>query len=162
MVVDCRLDDQVVFEPVSNVTNVFYDDKNKQVFSVRSGGATGILVKAIEEELCSTFRMEDQGPIISIKLSPDQSVLAVQRSKTSVQFIPVTTNQQGAPNGGGLDCSKQYSQTSKSKTAIVQGFYWINSVEMMFITTLGIEIYGVMNDKRTTKNLKHLNQVFRN
>jgi len=30
---------------------------------------------------------------------------------------------------------------------------------MMFITTLGIEIYGVMNDKRTTKNLKHLNQA---
>ena len=38
-------------------------------------------------------------------------------------------------------------------------FYWLNNVEIMFLTSLGIEIYGVMNDKRTTKNLKHLNQV---
>ena len=31
MVVNCHLGDQVDFEPVSNVTNVFYDDRNKQV-----------------------------------------------------------------------------------------------------------------------------------
>jgi len=154
MVVNCRLVDPVSFEPVSNVTNVFFDDRNTQVFSVRSGGATGILVKGQLEELCSTFRMEDQGPIMSVKLSPDQTLLAVQRSKTTVHFVPVI---QTGPNGS-LDCAKQFSQSSKSKTAIVQGFYWLSNSEIMFITCLGIEIYGVLGEKRTTKTVKQLNQ----
>jgi len=156
MVVNCHLGDQVDFEPVSNVTNVFYDDRNKQVFSVRSGGATGILVKGFEDEMCSTYRMEDQGPIISIKLSPDQTILAVQRTKNKVQFVPVQQSGIQVPN---LDCTKEYFQSSKSKSAIVQGFYWLSSSEIMFVTSLGIEMYGVMGEKRATKTLKHLSQA---
>jgi hypothetical protein len=35
--------------------------------------------------------MEDKGPVMSIKFSPDQQVLAIQRTKTSVVviFIPL-------------------------------------------------------------------------
>ena len=45
------------------------------MFSVRSGGATGIQVRSFTDSKCSTFRTEDQDPIISIKLSPDQRIL---------------------------------------------------------------------------------------
>ena len=45
------------------------------MFSVRSGGATGIQVRSFTDSKCTTFRTEDQGPIISIKLSPDQKIL---------------------------------------------------------------------------------------
>jgi len=154
MVVHCKLDDEVVFEPVSNVTNVFFDDKNQQVFSVRSGGATGIIIKGFKEQNCSTFRLEDQGPIISIKLSPDQKILAVQRSKAIVQFVGV--KQTGS--SGILDTAKEFSQGSKSKSATILGFYWLSNSEIMYLTSLGIEIYGVIHDKRTTKNVKQLNQ----
>jgi hypothetical protein len=34
--------------------------------------------------MTTSFRMEDKGPVISIKFSPDQQVLAIQRTKTSV------------------------------------------------------------------------------
>ena len=66
----------------------------RQVFSVRSGGATGIISRGFLDEHNSTFRLADQGPICTIKLSPDQKVLAVQRNKTDVQFIGV--NQLGS------------------------------------------------------------------
>ena len=66
----------------------------QQVFSVRSGGATGIISRGFVDEHNSTFRLADQGPICTIKLSPDQKVLAVQRNKTDVQFIGV--NQLGS------------------------------------------------------------------
>jgi hypothetical protein len=54
------------------------------VFAVRSGGVTGVIVKGPTEQSTTSFRMEDKGPVISIKFSPDQQVLAIQRTKTSV------------------------------------------------------------------------------
>ncbi|PSN57717.1 Uncharacterized protein C0J52_00327 [Blattella germanica] len=75
----------VRFESVSKVTNVFFDDSNKQVFAVRSGGVTGVIVKGPTDQTTTSFRMEDKGPVISIKFSPDQQVLAIQRTKTSVK-----------------------------------------------------------------------------
>nr|CAD7567982.1 unnamed protein product [Timema californicum] len=74
----------VRFEAVSKVANVFFDDSNKQVFAVRSGGVTGVVVKGPTEQTSTSFRMEDKGPVISIKFSPDQQVLAIQRTKASV------------------------------------------------------------------------------
>ena len=88
-----------------------------QIFSVRSRGATGIIVKGFTEQLSSTFRLEDKGPIISIKLSPDQKVLSVQRSKSCVEFFNVT--QLGA--NGALD-QKSYEQSSKSKASTIIGY----------------------------------------
>ena len=84
---------------------------------MRSRGATGIIVKGFTEQLSSTFRLEDKGPIISIKLSPDQKVLSVQRSKSCVEFFNVT--QLGA--NGALD-QKSYEQSSKSKASTIIGY----------------------------------------
>lgn len=38
-------DDPVRFEPINQLTNVFFDDSNKDVFTVRSGGVMGVVVK---------------------------------------------------------------------------------------------------------------------
>jgi len=73
-----------------NFLNLFFVFK---VFAVRSGGATGVVVKGQQEHLNCTFRMEDKGPVQSIKFSPDQNILAVQRSNHSVvrqQFLRYT------------------------------------------------------------------------
>ena len=37
-----------------------------------------------KDEFCHSFRMSDKGSVVSIKLSPDQRVLAVQRSNSQV------------------------------------------------------------------------------
>ena len=47
-----------------------------------------------------------------------QTILAVQRTKNKVQFVPVQQSGIQVPN---LDCTKEYFQSSKSKSAIVQG-----------------------------------------
>jgi hypothetical protein len=46
-----------------------------------------VIVKGPTDQMTTTFRMEDKGPVISIKFSPDQQVLAIQRTKTSVVIV---------------------------------------------------------------------------
>lgn len=84
---------------------------------MRSGGATGILVRGFSDHLNSTFRLEDKGPIIAIKLSPDQTTLAVQRLKNAVHFVPVST----LGSNGILDTNKEYSQSCRVKNANILG-----------------------------------------
>lgn len=81
-----------------------------KVFSVRSGGATGMMCRSFEESKCSTFRLEDEGKIITIKLSPDQKILAIQRSRNDVHFVGVeSTGQNGVLDG------RKYSQVQSTK-----------------------------------------------
>uniref|UniRef100_A0A8C9RT25 Regulator of MON1-CCZ1 n=1 Tax=Scleropages formosus TaxID=113540 RepID=A0A8C9RT25_SCLFO len=77
-------DSPVQFENASSVNNVFFDEANKQVFAVRSGGATGVVVKGPDDKNSIAFRMEDKGEVKCIKFSYENKILAVQRSPKSV------------------------------------------------------------------------------
>nr|CAD7438832.1 unnamed protein product [Timema bartmani] len=136
----------VRFEAVSKVANVFFDDSNKQVFAVRSGGVTGVVVKGPTEQTSTSFRMEDKGPVISIKFSPDQQVLAIQRTKASVEFVNFH---------GDID-TVEYSQNCKGKNTAILGFVWTYINEVVFVTDHGVELYQVIPEKRTLKNIKSL------
>ncbi|XP_012226586.1 regulator of MON1-CCZ1 complex [Linepithema humile] len=138
--------DPIRFESVSCLTNVFFDDSKQQVFAVRSGGVTGVLVKGPDQNL--NFRMEDKGPVISIKFSPDMTVLAIQRTNTSVEFVnysPVT----------GLD-HIEYSQPCKGKNATIYGFVWTHGTEILVVTDHGVELFHVNPEKRNVRALKCL------
>uniref|UniRef100_A0A7N8Y7J8 Regulator of MON1-CCZ1 n=1 Tax=Mastacembelus armatus TaxID=205130 RepID=A0A7N8Y7J8_9TELE len=76
----------VQFEHASNVNNVFFDEANKQVFAVRSGGATGVVVKGPDDKNSVAFRMDDKGEVKCIKFSIGNKILAVQRTLKSVVF----------------------------------------------------------------------------
>ncbi|KAJ9577097.1 hypothetical protein L9F63_006334, partial [Diploptera punctata] len=134
------------FESVSKVTNVFFDDSNKQVFAVRSGGVTGVIVKGPTDQSTTSFRMEDKGPVISIKFSPDQQVLAIQRTKTSVEFVNFL-------GGDGMD-SIEYSQSCKGKNTVILGFVWTYNNEIVFVTDHGVELFQVIPEKHSLKALK--------
>ncbi|XP_033356491.1 regulator of MON1-CCZ1 complex isoform X1 [Bombus vosnesenskii] len=138
--------DPIRFESVSCLTNVFFDDSKQQVFAVRSGGVTGVLVKGPNQNL--SFRMEDKGPVISIKFSPDMNILAVQHNNSSVEFInysPVA----------GLD-NIEYSQSCKGKNATILGFVWTHGNEILFVTDYGVELFQVNPEKRNVRFLKCL------
>uniref|UniRef100_A0A8D0DE20 Regulator of MON1-CCZ1 n=1 Tax=Sander lucioperca TaxID=283035 RepID=A0A8D0DE20_SANLU len=115
----------VQFEHASSVNNVFFDEANKQVFAVRSGGATGVVVKGPDDKSSVAFRMDDKGEVKCIKFSIGNKILAVQRTLKSV-----------------------------TKNASVLGFCWTNWNEIVFITDQGIEFYQVFPDKRSLKLLK--------
>ncbi|XP_074641074.1 regulator of MON1-CCZ1 complex-like isoform X2 [Tubulanus polymorphus] len=134
----------IQFEPFSKVTNVFFDDSNRQVFCVRSGGATGVVVKGPDEKTNINFRMEDRGDVISIKFSLDLRILAIQRSQKSVEFVNFFD---------GIDVL-EYSQSCKGKSTKIIGFCWTSINEIVFITDHGIEFYEVIPEKRTLRSLK--------
>ncbi|XP_074038538.1 regulator of MON1-CCZ1 complex protein bulli [Leptinotarsa decemlineata] len=134
----------VRFEAVNQKTNVFFDDSNKDVFAVRSGGVMGVVVKNAKEDVSPMdFRMEDHGSVLSIKFSLDHKILAVQRGNNSVEFMNFQNN----------TLETEYSQTCKKNSNIL-GFVWSYVNEVAFITDHGVELYMVIPDKRTLKQLK--------
>ncbi|XP_029161885.1 regulator of MON1-CCZ1 complex [Nylanderia fulva] len=138
--------DPIRFESVSCLTNVFFDDSKQQVFAVRSGGVTGVLVKGPDQNL--SFRMEDRGPVISIKFSPNMNVLAIQRTNSSVEFVNYSSV-------SGLD-HVEYSQPCKGKNATILGFVWTHGTEILVVTDHGVELFHVNPEKRTIRALKCL------
>lgn len=160
--------DPIRFDAVSQLTNVFFDDSNRQVrnsniylhhsfqphslcmqvFAVRSGGATGIVVKGPRDTDSLSFCMDDKGPIRSIKFSPDNRILAIQRNEDSVEFIGF--NQQHQPN---LNECIPY----KSKNAQIFGFVWIHQLEVALFSSGGVELFTLNINKRQIKSSKSLN-----
>nr|XP_025129313.1 regulator of MON1-CCZ1 complex isoform X2 [Bubalus bubalis] len=118
----------VHFEKANPVNCVFFDEANKQVFAVRSGGATGVVVKGPDDRNPISFRMEDKGEVKCIKFSLENKILAVQRTSKTV-----------------------------TKNANILGFCWTSSTEIVFITDQGIEFYQVLPEKRNLKLLKSQN-----
>ncbi|XP_064797526.1 regulator of MON1-CCZ1 complex-like isoform X2 [Oncorhynchus masou masou] len=117
------------------------------VFAVRSGGATGVVVKGPDDKNSVAFRMDDKGEVKCIKFSIGNKILAVQRTPKSVDFISFI------PDYPHLECS----QECKMKNASILGFCWTNWNEIVFITDQGIEFYQVLPDKRNLKLLKSQN-----
>ncbi|KAF3703883.1 putative protein C18orf8 Colon cancer-associated protein Mic1 [Channa argus] len=137
----------VQFEHASSVNNVFFDEANKQVFAVRSGGATGVVVKGPDDKSSVAFRMDDKGEVKCIKFSIGNKILAVQRTSKSVDFINFIPDYPHT----------EFTQECKTKNANVLGFCWINWNEIVFITDQGIEFYQVFPDRRSLKLLKSQN-----
>ncbi|XP_064433883.1 regulator of MON1-CCZ1 complex isoform X5 [Mirounga angustirostris] len=140
-------DRPVHFEKANPVNCVFFDEANKQVFAVRSGGATGVVVKGPDDRNPISFRMEDKGEVKCIKFSLENKILAVQRTSKTVDFSNFI------PDSSQLE----YTQECKTKNANILGFCWTSSTEIVFITDQGIEFYQVLPEKRNLKLLKSQN-----
>lgn len=134
------------FEPLSgsSAVSVFFDQTNRQVFTVRSNGAGGVTVKGPDSKVSINFRLENRGDIISMRFSSDMKVLAIQRSHCALDFVNFIH---------GID-SLEYSQTCKGKGTKILGSCWTGLYEIVFITDRGIEQYQVLPDKKTVKLLK--------
>ncbi|XP_021069840.1 regulator of MON1-CCZ1 complex [Mus pahari] len=137
----------VQFEKANPVNCVFFDEANKQVFAVRSGGATGVVVKGPDDRNPISFRMDDRGEVKCIKFSLENKILAVQRTSKTVDFCNFI------PDNSQLE----YTQECKTKNANILGFCWTSSTEIVFITDQGIEFYQVLPEKRSLKLLKSHN-----
>uniref|UniRef100_A0A4W4G8U2 Mic1 domain-containing protein n=1 Tax=Electrophorus electricus TaxID=8005 RepID=A0A4W4G8U2_ELEEL len=133
----------VQFENASSVNNVFFDEANKQVFAVRSGGATGVVVKGPDDKSSVAFRMEDKGEVKCIKFSLGNKILALCYCIYDKLSISKEDTQ----------CC-ECRNTKYTKNASVLGFCWTNWNEIVFVTDQGIEFYQVLHDKRTLKMLK--------
>lgn len=134
------------FEPVTKITNVFYDEVTRQVFTVRSGGATGVNVKGPRMKNPINFRVEDKGAVLSIKFSPDQQILAIQRTSKSVEFQNFSNQ---------VPDVVEYSQPCRGSSTIIVGFVWVSNTDFILITNQGIEHYQVVPEKRCLRAVKN-------
>lgn len=134
------------FEPVTKENSVFFDEANRQVFSVTSvEEKTRVVVRGPDVKSLVIFNIPSVGHVQSIKFSYDRKILAIQRSLKVVEFI----------NFAEGNDSHQYSQTCKSKSAHVIGFHWTNLNEIVFITNQGLEFYQVFPEKHSLKMIKN-------
>jgi len=143
-----ELSEPVTFEPVGPVTSVFYDAKNKQIFSVRSGGATGIVVKSPNKQQ-KTFVLEDKGPILSIKFSGSQQILSIQRNPSSLDL-------HNFDSGGQID-AVEYTLVPKNKNGPIHSFLWTGPTELVTVSEVGIDIYSVVQGKKLIKYIRSSN-----
>ncbi|XP_028393229.1 regulator of MON1-CCZ1 complex-like [Dendronephthya gigantea] len=142
----CLSNKPLRFDPVSRENSVFFDEANKQVFSVRQvEGYTRIIVKGPDHQKISRFDIPDKGHVASIKFSPDQTILAVQRTAKTVDFMNFIQGSDG----------KEYQQSCKSKSAQIIGFNWTGANEIVFNTNQGLELYQVFPEKNSLKLIKN-------
>ena len=135
------------FDPVSQITNVFFDDTKRQIFIVKS---CTVSVKSIndscaEESQSFSFLIESS-PLIAIKFNADNSILAIQRSENSLELQSFTNNQI-QPN------STIHYQTKRS---ILYGFIWSQPDELVIVTNDYLEVFQVNKSKKSMKSLKSL------
>lgn len=136
------------FDPVSQITNVFFDDTKKQIFIVKS---CTVSVKSIRHDTTAdetqsfSFAIESS-PLIAIKFNIDNSILAIQRSENSFELQSFQNNQI-QPNS-----LIQY-QTKKS---IIYGFIWTQPDELVIVTNDHLEIFQVNTSRKSMKSLKSL------
>ena len=136
----------ITFEPISSLTNVFFDRDNQQTFCVRSNGVGGVIVKGPKPELNLSFRMEDKGNVTTIKFSPSLNILAIRRrDKNVIDFLNFKNGQPVFP---------EYSQSFKAKNTKSQECYWLDSSEILLVSEQGFEHYQIFAEKRALKLIK--------
>lgn len=130
------------FDPVSQITNVFYDDSKKQIFIVKS---TLISVKTLENDRTFSFMIENS-PILAIKFNSDDSILAIQRNEHSIELNAFKNNQ-----------ILQHSTIHyESKKTIIYGFFFSQPNEVVIVTADNIEIFLINTQKKSMKSLKSI------
>lgn len=121
-------------------------------------------MKGNRHEHAYSFRLEDKGPINSIKFNPDLSILAIKRNSNSVEFlnfapIPQTPLSPRAATSTITTIlqpdESEYSQLSKFKQNRLYDFNWLSDREILFVTNGSIEHYVVSPEKRSLRLLKH-------
>lgn len=137
---------KITFEGVSKskLTNVFFDESNTQVFSIKSGDFTEVIVKSPNSSFCKKFKIEEKGRVISIKFSPDKSILALQRTQTAVEFLTFSDG----------NVSKEFTETFKGCTLL--GYIWAGKTEVVFVTDNGIKLCKVDVNTGSVHTVKNL------
>ncbi|MFH4978483.1 hypothetical protein AB6A40_005192 [Gnathostoma spinigerum] len=146
----CLGDQWIAFEASSTLSDIFYDDVNQKICTVRGNGALGVTAKGLQTRDFISFRMKDCGKIKIMKFSPDGRIASVQREEFTVDFVCIS------PNEDGSACI-QFSQSAKLRYAPILGLEWIAANQLLFVTKQGLELYQVSVEKKTCKLLKTQN-----
>ena len=137
---------------------------------MHADGEIGIIVQNILTKDTFEFRLKDSGPIVCIKLSLDQTIIAIQRTKSALEFY---NYQQTAPcfllvNEYMKNCKRNsiilgyFCKTCNQQfdnISLFLGFLWTGINEILFVTNHGLELYKIDPNKKTFSMLKTFSQT---
>ncbi|KAK0411090.1 hypothetical protein QR680_005474 [Steinernema hermaphroditum] len=137
-----------------SLSDIFYDDVNSKICTVRGNGTMGITLKGHMAEAIS-FRTRETAQIKTIKFSPNGRIASIQRDDSTVDFVFLSS-----ANGGGVnstDLQPDVKQRCKLKNAIIIGLEWVSASQILYILNTGLELYQVNSEKKTIKLIRSFN-----
>ncbi|KAI6236611.1 hypothetical protein M3Y95_00176100 [Aphelenchoides besseyi] len=142
-------DEYVAFEVSSHFSDVFYDDANQKICTVRSNGAMGITAKGFNKEDVTSFRIRDGGKINILNFSTDGRIASIHRVKNAVHFVFLEDGDSKLDNN--VSDYKLCTDTTDFKILSLQ---WINDKQIVYITDQGIRLYQLNPSKKSLKLIK--------
>lgn len=131
-------EDPIKFPPVTRNTPVFYDETNQEIFALEGNIVS---VFSAKDRSHHTLTIDNAANIISIKYSVDHSLLAVQRSNQSVDFLNIQEN-------------TEFSQSSRKSSGNIIGFNWTCQNQIVFINHNGIEFFQINGKQGKVRSIK--------
>uniref|UniRef100_A0A915E6W5 Mic1 domain-containing protein n=1 Tax=Ditylenchus dipsaci TaxID=166011 RepID=A0A915E6W5_9BILA len=134
-----QLGDQfVTFEPCSSGSDIFFDNVNQRICTVRGNGEMGVTAKGLlDKNDIISFRVGNQGKIRSLNFSTDSQIASILRDNNSADFVFL--EQKVAP-----------------QTVLLETKQWMSDRNVVFITDQGLELYLLNSKKRSAKFLKEV------
>lgn len=139
----CLSEKYLKFDPVSQITSVFYDDTNKQIFVVKPPTVSVKTISSDSNFGSFSFFIET-GPLIAIKFNCTNNILAIQRNENALELCGFQDNA----------ILPQTSIQYEAKKTIIYGFFWSQVNELIVVSADQIELFQVNTARKSMKSLK--------
>ncbi|KAL3985800.1 Colon cancer-associated protein Mic1-like family protein [Acanthocheilonema viteae] len=140
----------IIFESGNALSEIFYDDVNKKIVTVRGDDVVEVKAYGLESDEIISFRLKNKDKIRAIKFSPNKHLICVQYDESTVDFVNFIDLS--------IDVlSTCFSQPTKNRSAHIIGLEWILNNQILYITNQGLELYQVNAEKKSVKLLKSYN-----
>ncbi|PIA53167.1 hypothetical protein AQUCO_00900042v1 [Aquilegia coerulea] len=116
---------------ISGSSGLFYDDGNRFLLSPTSDQVFVWKTSPLSPQASPSVDTIDEGPVLSIRYSLDEKVIAIQRSNHEIQFRNRETGQ-------------AFSQRCRSDSESILGFFWTDcsTCDVIFVKTSGLDLFS--------------------
>ncbi|CAD5225921.1 unnamed protein product [Bursaphelenchus okinawaensis] len=136
----------VEFEVDSQLSDIFFDNVNQKICTVRGNGAMGVTAKGLEGPAWSSFRIRDGGKINTLNFSTDGQICCVQRKENSCDFVFLEDKTN--------DVYPDYKQNCRAEATKIMGAQWVAEKQIVYVTDGGLELYQFNSKRKTVKFVK--------
>ncbi|KAK3004248.1 hypothetical protein RJ639_018983, partial [Escallonia herrerae] len=123
---------------VSGSVGLFYDDENKLLLSATSDQVVSWKISPFSPHVAPTVDSITGGPVLSLRLSLDAKLLAIQRSSHEVQFWIRQTGE-------------SFSHRYRSESENLLGFFWTDcpTCDIVFVKTSGLDLFSYNSELKS-------------